>query len=343
MTIQTQGGCSVLLEPQMTFVCCVESGSLEGQTVRMVTSLRKRGGQFANAPIVAVTPRFGSPLSKQTRRAFDALNVTYIRRTSKFRFSWFKFLNKPLSLVLTEESIDCEVIGFLDSDLLFVDEPERLRLSPSEDFLGFPVECKEMATTGPGDPYEPFWEKLCRIAGIDIEDLPWVVTAQTNQRIRLYFNSGIFVYRRSSGFAKNYLDLCLRFLESGVASKAEGYGEGIKEMGALGLAVMKLGLRWNALPYSHNYVMLSKTHNSWYKEESLREAKIVHYHDSMWPPFFPTFRACLQNTHPQVAQWLASLGPMRNEAPAQWRFVNRILATLRTRQESAYRRSCSIV
>jgi len=116
-----EGAAPVLLEPEMTFVCCVESGSLESQTVRMVTSLRKRGGQFANAPIVAVTPRFGPPLSKQTHRAFDALDVTYIRRTSKFRFSWFKFLNKPLSLVFAEESIDSEVIGFLDSDLLFVD------------------------------------------------------------------------------------------------------------------------------------------------------------------------------------------------------------------------------
>ena len=341
-TIQTRGAAPVLLKPQITFVCCVESGSLESQTVRMVTSLRKHGGQFANAPIVAVTPRFGPPLSKQTHRTFDALDVTYIRRTSEFRFSWFKFLNKPLSLVMTEEFIDSEVIGFLDSDLLFVDEPERLQLSPSEDFLGFPVECKEMATTGPGDPYEPFWEELCRIAAIDIGDLPWVVTAQTNQRVRLYFNGGVFVYRRSSGFAKYYLDLCLRFLESGVTSKAEGYGEGIKEMSALGLAVIKLGLRWNALPYSHNYVMMTKTHSSWYEEESLRKAKIVHYHDSMWPSFFSTFQDCLLKTHPEVAQWLTSLGPMRNDAPAQWRMVSRILATLRTRQEAAYRRSCSI-
>jgi hypothetical protein len=308
----------------------------------MVTSLRKHGGRFAHAPVVAVTPRFGPPLSKSTLQVFDALNVVYIRRPNKTRYSWFKFLNKPLALVAAEEFVNSEAIGFLDSDLLIVDEPEKLALLPSEDFLGFPVECKEMGTIGPGDPYEAFWRELCRIVNIEIDDLPWVVTAETNQRVRLYLNGGIFVYRRSSGFSKSYLDFCMRFLDSRVATKAEGYGEGIKEMSSVGFAVVKLGLRWRALPYSHDYVMGSRTHSSWYREDLLRQARIVHYHDSMWPPFFSVFTECLQRTHPEVGEWLASLGPIRNEASAQWRLVAKMLARLRAIDEAAYRRRCSI-
>jgi hypothetical protein len=309
----------------------------------MVKSLRRHGGQFSHARVLAVTPRFGPPLSKETHRVFDELNVAYIRRPYKSQYSWFKFLNKPIALTIAEEYTNSEAMGFLDSDLLFVDEPEKLQLLPSEDFLGFPVEGKEMATMGPGDPYEAFWRELCRIADLEIEDLPWVVTAETNQRVRLYFNGGIFIYRRSSGFSKSYLDLCLRFLNSGISTSAEGYGEGVKEMSAVGLTVVKLGLRWRALPYSHDYVMMSKTHSSWYKEDLLREAKIVHYHDSMWPHFFPVFRECLINTHAEAGQWLASLGPMKNSAPAQWRFVTKVLSKLRHRREMAYRRRCSIV
>jgi|SRR5215469_5971346 len=309
----------------------------------MVRSLRKYGGRFASSPVVAVTPRFGPPLSKRTLRAFNDLDVLYVRRPIKTKYSWFKFLNKPLALAIAEEFINSEAIGFLDSDLLFVNEPERLRLLPSEDFLGFPVECKEMGSTGPGDPYEPFWLELCRIIKIDIRDLPWVVTAENNERVRLYFNGGIFVYRYSSNFSKSYLNFCLEFLDSSVSLKEEGYSEGIKEMSAIGFAVIKLGLKWRALPYSHDYVMMSRTHSSWYKEELLRTAKIVHYHDSMWPPFFPTFRDCLLRTHPEVGHWLAALGPMRNTAPAQWRLVNKVLAAFRARQETAYRRRCSTV
>ena len=64
---------------QITFVCCVESGWLKVQTVRMIESLRRWGGQFANAPVFAVTPRLDPLLMYKTRRAFDNLYVKYLR------------------------------------------------------------------------------------------------------------------------------------------------------------------------------------------------------------------------------------------------------------------------
>lgn len=324
----------------ITFVCCVESGSLESQTIRMLESLRRYGGMFANAPAIAVTPRFGPPLSKATLQAFEKLKVTHLRPQIKNKYAWFKFLNKPLALVAADKYITSKAACWLDSDLLIVDEPEKLSLLPSEDFLGFPVEVKEMGTAGPGDPYEPLWKEFCRIVGIDIEDLPWAVTAQTNEKVRLYFNGGIFVYRRSTGFAKEYLDICLQLLDSNLGTKAEGYNVGIKEMSAIGLAVVKNDLVWRALPYSHDYVMLSKTHNDWYREELLKEARIVHYHDSMWPAFWPTFIECLHNTHPEVEKWLSSLGPMSNQAPPQYRLMGKILNKFRQRAENAYNQNC---
>lgn len=327
----------------ITFVCCVESGSLECQTIRMVESLRRYGGKFSTAPVIAVTPRFGSPLSKDTLQVFEKFEVTHLRPQIKTNYPWFKFLNKPLALVAAEEYITTESVSWLDSDLLILHEPEKLELLPSEEFLGFPVESKEMGTMGPGDPYEPLWKEFCHIIGIDIEDLPWIITAQTNQRVRLYFNGGIFVYRRSTGFAKNYLDICLQLLDSCIGTKAEGYNVGIKEMSAIGLAVIKMGLAWRPLPYSHDYVMLSKTHDHWYREELLKEARIVHYHDSMWPAFWPVFLECLRNTHPEVEKWLASLGPMSNPAPLQWRVMGKVLKKIRVRAENTYNQSCRSV
>jgi hypothetical protein len=328
--------------PEITFVCCVESGSLEAQTVRMIESLRRYGGKFATAPVIAVTPRFGPPLLKSTLQTFNNLNVIYLRHQSKTSYSWFKFLNKPLALVAAEEHITSEAVGWLDSDLLFLAEPEKLTLLPSEDFLGFPVESKEMGTIGPGDPYEPIWKDFCRIVGIDIDDLPWIITAQTNERVRLYFNGGIFVYRRSTGFANHYLDICLKLLDSRIGTKAAGYNLGIKEMSAIGLVVIKMGLTWRPLPYSHDYVMLTATHNDWYKEELLQEARIVHYHDSMWDPFWSVFLECLRKTHPDVETWLKSLGSMSNQAPVTWRIISKILAYFRTRTEHSYNRNCLV-
>ena len=74
------------------------------------------------------------------------------------------FRIRPLALAAAEEVIPSNSFGFLDSDLLFVGEPDRLPLLPEEDFLGFPVEDKEMGTTGPEDPYDPLWKEFCRIS-----------------------------------------------------------------------------------------------------------------------------------------------------------------------------------
>jgi hypothetical protein len=328
--------------PGISFVCCVESGYLESQTVRLVQSVRKFGGRFANVPLIAVTPRFGPPLSKDTRNVFQTYGVKHIRPAGSQQYAWFNFFNKPMAVVSAEEHISTESVAFLDSDLLIVKEPEQLELATDEDFLAFPVECKEMGTTGPGDPYEELWRASCKVAEIELEALPWITTAQTRERVRLYFNSGLFVYRRGSGVAQEYLRLCRELLDSGVGTNAKGYALGFKEMVSIGFAVMTLGLKWRPLPYSYNYVMSRGTHEHWYSLESLKDARIVHYHDAMWPPFWYTFMGCMQEAHPEVHSWLASLGPMKDDAPLPFRLLSRYLRTMRKRQAESYRASCTM-
>ncbi len=327
--------------PNITFVCCVESGWLEAQTVRLVESLQRFGGRFANASIIAVTPRFGPPLSRTTRATLRAHNVQHLRRNTRDRYTWFNFFNKPLALLAAEPYIRTESIGWVDSDLLIVNEPEQLELTPTEEFLAFPSEDKEMGTTGPDDPFEGLWQACCNIVGVKLEELPWVTTAQTHQRIRLYFNGGLFVYRRGCGFAAEYLRLTRALLDSRVSTRAQGYALGFNEMVSVALAVVTLGLNWRPLPYSHNYPMLSQTHKHWYRLEALKDARIVHWHDSMWPPFWSTFLTCMREAHPEVAAWLASIGPMRVTAPPHFRLYSRCLRALRSLQAERYSASCT--
>lgn len=329
------------IAPRITFACCVESGWLEAQTVRLVESLRKFGGRFASLPIIAVTPRLGPPLSATTRATFQACNVQYVRRNTTDRYTWFNFLNKPLALLYAEPLIHTECVCWLDSDLLIVREPEQLELSQTEDFLAFPSQIKEMGTTGPGDPYESFWQACSDVVGIKLDDLPWVITAETDERIRLYFNSGLFVYRHHSGFAAEYLRLTRALLDSRVTTRAPGYGLGFKEMVSVGFAVTALALRWRALPYSYNYSMSSLDHQERYRLEALQEARVVHWHDSMWPPFWSTFLTCMREAHPAVATWLASLGYMRVNTPLHFRLYSRWLRALRSRQAERYSASCT--
>lgn len=118
--------------PGITFASCVESGWLETQTVRSVESLRQFGGRFSNAPLIAVTPRFGPPLSKGTRDIFQMYGVKHIRLSSSHPYAWFNFYNRLLALVAAESHATTDSIGFLACDLLIVKEPEQLELVADE-------------------------------------------------------------------------------------------------------------------------------------------------------------------------------------------------------------------
>lgn len=328
--------------PDITFVCCVESGSLESQTIRMVESLRRYGGKFSTAPVVAVTPRFGPPLGRKTRQILDQYEVEYLilRSEGNIRYSWNHFINKPNAILAVDERAKSEAIGWLDSDLLFVSEPDQLHLRANESFLACTSD-RIGATTGSTDPLEPYWLSICQVLNIEIEVLPWVITEAKHDRIRYYFNSGVFVYRRETPFARQYLENCTKILDAHISSKVCGFF--FTDQVALGLTAFQLDLPWRSLPYSHNFTMGASIHKTWYKEELLKEARIVHYHDSMWPPFWTIFLECLGNTHPEVEKWLASLGPMSNQAPLQWRLMSKALKTFRSRSETTYKQNCLIV
>ncbi|MBW4618442.1 MAG: hypothetical protein KME17_03520 [Cyanosarcina radialis HA8281-LM2] len=324
----------------ITFVCCIESGPLETQTIRMVESLRRWGGRLANAPVLAITPRWGLPITAQTKQTFSKFDVKYLHFQAKSGYSWNKFMNKLHALVAAEECSNSEYICWLDSDLLILGEPDRL-LPESEDFLACPVS-KSIATTGATDPQNPFWQEVARTVGIEnIEEIPWITTAQEGERIRLYWNSGVFVYRRSTQLAKKYLQVCLQLLDARISNRQANIF--FTDQVALALTVVKSGISWGCLPYSHNYGWGTKSYAHWHDEEKLRTAKIFHYHDAMWPDFWPITLKCLCETHPPVAEWLSSLGPLANNSPRTYRMMSQVLKYIRSQQESAYVKSCRVI
>src|SRR5262249_55866667 len=114
--------------PSATVVCCVEAGPLETTTLWMVESLRRWGGRFAQAPVIAVTPRFGPSLRHSTLRKFDDLHVQYVRKNVARKYSWYNFLNKPLSLNVAEEHAKTDIMVWLDADVFVTGAPEAFDL-----------------------------------------------------------------------------------------------------------------------------------------------------------------------------------------------------------------------
>ncbi len=329
------------MHPSLSFVCCVESGHLEAQTVRVIESVRRHGGRFAKAPIFAVTPRPGMPLMRSTLEHFERHDVRYVRESKFEPLDWFKFRNKPRAVVIADRLATTDVLCWIDSDLLFLGEPSELDMQ-GVDFVACASD-KEMGTGGPGDVYEPFWAFMCQTLGITLDDLPWLTTEMDKQRVRAYWNGGFFAYRRSTGFAQEYLDVCDKLLTSRTLTNAPGFGLGINEMSAIGFAMVRLELSYRALPFTHNYPWGSVTPPAWHSDDVLKQVRILHYHDSMWDRLWPTFISALQRVHPHVAEWLEPMGPMRNEAPFAYRAINRGLGELRAWQERQHLAKCRTI
>jgi hypothetical protein len=324
----------------IAFVCCIESGALEDPTIRMIESLRRFGGTLANSQIVAVTPRFGLPLCRSTRAALDRFRVDYLNawRTSH-RYSWFKFLNKPLSLIMAQEIIKAPTICWIDSDIIVVREPAALILNDNEDIVACPAD-KEMGSAGPGDLFDSIWQAILRANGLSVDSFPWTTTCQEGFRIRLYWNGGIFAFRASSGFAREYLDTTVRSLDARTISRRKDFSLGLNEMSAIGIAAVKLKLRWRELPFAYNYTMGSFLPKEWYNNDLLAAASIIHYHDAMWPHYWSQFMNQMQSAQPAAADWLIQFGPMRNVASVTTRALNKLVRLRRDAHERRHKVTC---
>ena len=326
--------------PPITFVTCVESGPLETQVLRMVESLRVFGGRYADCPVWAVKPRFGPPLAKTTREQFDRLGIEFHKTQRTDPHGWYAYINKTRALMHAEAAVRTEFVGWLDADLLFTGEPTELVPSPDEDLTACSSD-NSGGTTGPDDPCNPFWREACATVGLRLEQLPWVTTEREGHRIRLYWNSGVFVFRKGTRLAAEH-DYCTRrLLDARLGSAVTGVF--FTEQFGLALAAARLGLRFRQLPHSHNYEMGTAIHAEWYREDRLRAARIVHHHDCCWPKFWPTFIACLKATHPDVAAWLEPQGPLRNAAPFAYRAMTKYLRQKRARWEEQFRAECRFV
>jgi hypothetical protein len=321
----------------VTVVCCVESGPLETTTLLMIESLRRWGGRFSQVPVIAVTPRFGPALKRETLKRFEELHVRYIRRNAARKYSWYSFLNKPLALNVAEPHVATDTMVWLDADVFVTGAPEAFELDSHTDFAGCPSDCN-LGSTGAGDRYESYWNRMCKIHGIAADTLPWVNTCREGTRIRLYFNGGVLAYRKASGYGPAYLEGCIRALDARVRSRDAGLF--FAEQVTAGIIAVKQNLRIGQLPESCNYAVGSKCEG--FDPAAFSRATILHYHDSLWDHFFPQFVEMCRIGKPELYTWLKPLGSLTNTSPPISRTLGKVLKTLRTRRSNAFEAQCEV-
>jgi hypothetical protein len=201
------------MNPDVTFVLCIENNAIRSQALLLCESIRTHGGRHRDARIVAAAPRPGLGIDPPTRRLLDAMDVEYVEEPLNLTCPEYGSANRVFAAAWAEAHARSEWIVVLDSDTVFLGE---LELPSGADVAVRPVDVKGSATEGPSDPLEDYWNQLAAIKGVPLDCLPFVRTTVCETRVRASYNGGLVVVRREKGILAAWADLFSRSVAAGL-------------------------------------------------------------------------------------------------------------------------------
>lgn len=258
-------------QPDVGFVACIERGVIEAQALLLFESIRRYTGSFRDCALYALSPRAGYAISHNSRKKLDDLQVHYIDTILNSDCPAYGSANRVAAAAHIEETRQHKILVILDSDTLFLREPQALLLPPDTDVALHPVDVKGMCTTGSQDSFDAYWQALCRCCGVDYEDIPWSETFVDRQRIKASYNGGLVVVRGNLGIMRKWATFFFQSVRQGLRPHRNpvpfraGAGWVGPEAGklwgsnqaALSLAVWNTSRRVQLLPPTYNYPLRS--------------------------------------------------------------------------------------
>ena len=254
------------------FLIRVARGKLEAQSVLLAESVRAWGGTLAGASLYAFTSPEDSP-SEETMERLSAHDVSHVELSLDSPYREPPVLNKVFVSAWAERELEHEVLAFVDSDTVFLDEPRELTL---DGWLAAtkPVgNSRTAGSTGPGDPNEPYWQRVYELLGV--RSWPFVTTTVDRARIRAYWNTGLIAARRSAGLFQAWEEALVRLFEAGCVFKKPVLMEQVAWAGV----IADIHDRVRVLPEEYNYPLPKRTLlPPGVRDLELDELVHVHYH-----------------------------------------------------------------
>lgn len=314
-----------------TGVCCVEFGRLEEQTILMVRSLRAFGGALADMPVIAVIGRSGAALRASTRRELDRLGVRIVRAAAGTNpASWLNYGNKAAAVVTAEALADTDQITWLDSDMVFMGDPAGIVLADGEDLAIAPID-NPPAVYPDDNAHAGYWRRVCSLLGTSFDDVPWVDF--NGKTFRLNCNSGVFTWRRGTGFAERYNLAFARLLDSRLAQKT---GE-FFTIDQVILTPLAQGLTWKMITMQ-DHAFSPSAFFAYGTAPALDGVRILHYSTAFDGPFRSDIERRITDANPAFSQWLKAQRIESDQASWGARALAKSLKTYRGLRYRAFAR-----
>jgi hypothetical protein len=263
------------MSTSIAFIMCTEGGQLEQESLLMVESFRRFGGNLKDTPIYSFQVREKNDVSDRTLKALAAFGVEHKKVVLNLKYPDYPLANKPLLCAYAEQNIDAEIIVFLDSDLVFFSEPKEFLL-PAEYDVGIRPEHEKMiGSEGKDDPNEEYWQHLYTLANVGDQEM-FVTTTVDRKKIRAFWNSGVVAVRRSAGIFTAWLETFEKLLTTGSTIDSNNF---YYEQSALSATICAttnkiwcFSPNYNYPIHSHNPIIESD------KMSSFKEIVCIHDH-----------------------------------------------------------------
>lgn len=147
---------------------------------------------------------------------------------------------------------------------------------------------------------EGYWRALADLLGAPYHAIPWLDDGNGDRLA--YFNSGLIAWRRSSSFARSYIEAFGQLLHSRLAQRDGSFFAADQVI--ISPVIARDRLRWRQLPLrSHRMVfpaLLQSDTRSW------GGSALLHYSGSMYGDLRPIFDRRLARELPRAASWLSA-------------------------------------
>ena len=206
----------------IVFLICTEGGQLEKESVLMVKSFRKYAGSLKDAPIYSFHVRETNDVSSETVNVLKSLGVEHKKIVLNTKYPDYPLANKPLLCAYAEQTLDADILVFLDSDLVFFSEPKEFFLPSGYDVGIRPEHHKMIGSEGPRDPNDDYWMHLYDLAGVSDTSV-YVTTTADQKQIRAFWNSGVVAVRRQAGIFTAWQKTLEKLLQEGATINRENF------------------------------------------------------------------------------------------------------------------------
>ena len=268
----------------LAFIACIENNKTASEAILLFESIRKFAGYYKNAPIYSFNPRGYGKLEKNIYDSLNRLLVFHNDSQLNTEYTNYPLANKIYSCAYAEEHCKEDILIFMDSDSVILNEPKNFALNKKIDAALAPVWFPGIGLKFPNDSASVLWDRLFKLCKLD-SDRPYFKTVLTQEDVAFYFNSGLIVSRRKTGLFRRWREFFEILANDHEINSMLSYDSCFVsplyflEEAALSAALMPIKSKVSLLDISYNCPLhLNHILYKNYPQVQFNLANVIHFH-----------------------------------------------------------------